>query len=316
MIFTLENLRYLTLWLNRLSMLLGFIIGMGYTYLAMPGPMGIVGGLLTASAHLMLMWITSNNALGYTAHTAYPGVVITLGILATLLSSFSVFIHTYYSMMLLAPLLPLPTVFILGLSILIAVCCTVSNLLFSAVQLSRPYRETPAWMEQKILSFSNVTSVLHTLITLGHIWALEGSISSFCMGLILSLCDLIVLYLFNHHLLISSTPAAPAQTATTFSDTAQRYAYMGLCVICILGSKIGSCIVYYQGTMLLGLALGFPVSFVLAMAVSTATIATFAGILFSTSQAYDLYKRFFPAPAPAPTVTEDIPEPALLAPQF
>ena len=184
MIFTLENLRYLTLWLNRLSMLLGFIIGMGYTYLAMPGPMGIVGGLLTASAHLMLMWITSNNALGYTAHTAYPGVVITLGILATLLSSFSVFIHTYYSMMLLAPLLPLPTVFILGLSILIAVCCTVSNLLFSAVQLSRPYRETPAWMEQKILSFSNFTSVLHTLITLGHIWALEGSISSFCMGLI------------------------------------------------------------------------------------------------------------------------------------
>lgn len=298
----LELIRRLTLLLNRLSMVFGFVIGMGYTYHAMPGLYGLIGGFLTSIAHLILMWITTNNALGHSNLTNYPSAYLIISIAAALLSSISVFIHTYYSMMLLAPFLPVSYPVIFGLSLLIASCCTISNLLFAVIQISRPYYRVPTLLEQRTLAFSNFTSLLHTLIILGHIWSIQSNAFSFYIGVILSLCDLLVLYLFNYHLL-TTIPSPRRQAPESFCDIAQRHAYIGLSVICILGSKIGSCIMHYQGTLLLGLALGLPLSFVTGMAISTAAVATLAGLLFSGTQAYELYQRIFPSLEDSPQMS-------------
>ena len=208
-------------------------------------------------------------------------------------------------MILLAPFLPISYSVLMGISILIASACTLSSFTFALIQIFRPFHAIPDWIQQSTLQFSNFTSLLHTTIVLGHIWALNSNSSSFCMGIILSLCDLMVLYLFNYHLLTRPSVSTQAHD-DSFLGLAQRYAYMGFSVICILGSKIGSCIMHYQATLLLGLALGFPLSFVSAVAISTATIATLAGLLFSGIQAYELYQRFFPSEQGVPNVPENV----------
>jgi hypothetical protein len=306
-----QKILFLTSWLNRLSLLLGFIIGMGYNYLAVPGLCGLVLGFLTASANLALMWITSDNALNQPSITANSTFYTGLGMIANVLSSCSVFIHTYYSIMLLAPLLPVASGIMFGISILIAACCTLSNFLFAVIQLFRDRQTLPPGLRESTLTFSNFTNCLHTLVTLGHIWATDAHAGTFCWGVFLSLCDLVVLYIFNHQLLSAPSSMRAPHTSNTFWDTIKGNAYIGLSMICIIGSKIGSAIVYYQGTLLLGLALKLPFTFVLTMAVSTTVIATFAGLLFSASQAYDLYQKIFPAMVSIETEDDQVVPPSL-----
>lgn len=115
------------------------------------------------------------------------------------------------------------------------------------------------------------------------------------IGIFLSLCDLAVLYIFNYQLLASNTTSSVPIEQQEKDNYSNMFLYIVGCIACIIGSKVGSFIVHYTGTLLLGAALGLPSTLTLTVAVLVATVTTISGLLLSSMQAYDLWQTLFSA---------------------
>lgn len=302
----LNNLRPHTLRLNRVSLCLGVIVGIGYQCLAMPNLGGFVLGVLTSLANAWIMWIINDRALqSRNANTPERSpfgqtCFLSISTLACLLSSFSVWTHTYYSVILLAPLLPIPLWTMAVLGHVCALSFAFSTLLFSALQLYRHRQSLPSpespnnhLMRVQLLTryLTTLNNALHSLITIAHVWATDSHASSLVLGVLCSLCDFVVLHIFNHHLLAEPNTVTQRHPTSLISPNA----FVALSSLCIVGSKLGSFLVYYQGVSILSLALGFwPIAATL-MAITVASTATLAGLLFSATQACEWYQRLYPS---------------------
>lgn len=306
-----EKISFTTLWLNRLSMLLGFFISIGYAYVGFPSTFGLVFGIASSLANLYVMWVSSDNALNkninesknYYLKLAY----VAIATVAVLLSSASVYIHTQLSVFMLAPYLTaiLSTSFLFINSHVLASFFTLSIFLFSVIQLYKRWKQLKGvspdaikintYFQSFTLHFSNFVNLLSTLITIGHILTTSVSVLNIILSVFLSLCDLCVLCIFNYQLLSLPTTGkkTTAQIKKAGSYCKARSFLIGS-IISILGSKAGSFIVHFTGTLILGAALSLPFWLSLSTAILIATVATISGLLFSSVQAYELWKKMTP----------------------
>lgn len=297
-----------TLWLNRLSMILGVLIAIAYIYLALPTLLGLLLGVAAALSNAYIMWVTADNALEEVIDPEenpwVQWLFLLLASFALSFSAISVYLHTYGSIILLRPILifAFPGLWLPIIGTIIAASFTLSVLFFSFIQLHRRWCllqgvapdaiKINSHFQAFTLHFSNFTHLLNAVIIVGHVWASAVSPLGLATGVLLSLCDLAVLLIFNYQLL-----AEPSSSMDDGLEQAREpqpatiYAYFIGCAVCILGSKTGSFIVHYMGTLLLGAALGFPLWFSLTAAVLVATVATVSGLLFTSMQAYSLWQK-------------------------
>lgn len=298
-----------TLWLNRLSLLLGVFISIGYAYISFPSLFGLVFGIITSLSNLYIMWIFSDNALNKsineTKKKSFKSLYLVLAVLSALLSCTSVFLHTQSSIFMLSPFLPsiLSLSLISVTSYVFASFFTLSILLFTVIQLYRRWQLLNGVKSSDIkvnnlfqsitLYFSNFTNLMNLFVTIGHVLANGSSILNFISGIFLSLCDLFVLCVFNYQLLSLPTenqkPSIKKQSASAYYTKARIF-FVGS-IIGILGSKIGTFIVHFTGTLILGGALGAPLPLSLSVAIVVASVVTVSGLLFSSVQAHNLWEK-------------------------
>lgn len=298
-----------TLWLNRLSMLLGVFISIGYAYVTIPSSFGLAFGIITSLSNLYIMWIFSDNALNKdineTKNKSFKFFYIALATLSTLLGCASVFLHTQSSIFMLTPFLPaiLSISFISITSYVFASCFALSILLFTIIQLYKRWQLLNGVKSSDIkvnhlfqsitLHFSNFTNLMSMFITIGHVLANGGSILNLIFGIFLSLCDLLVLCIFNYQLL--SLPTKDKKSGFKKQNPSNYYTkariFLASSIVGILGSKIGSFIVHFTGTLILGNALGVSLPLSLSLAIIVATTVTVSGLLFSSIQAHNLWEK-------------------------